>query len=34
MGHAQTVADGDYRSAVPTGNWSDLATWQTRTGGV
>ena len=31
---AQTATNGDYRSAVATGNWSDLATWQTRTGGV
>ncbi|MBK0382361.1 T9SS type A sorting domain-containing protein [Pedobacter sp. SD-b] len=33
MGFAQTATDGDYRSKA-TGNWSDVANWQIRTGGT
>lgn len=31
---AQTATNGDYRSAVTTGNWGTLATWEVRTAGA
>ena len=31
---AQVATNGDYRSAVVTGNWGVLATWEVRTAGV
>ena len=34
VGFAQTLGDGDYRTAKTSGNWSDSDMWETRNAGV